>query len=224
MKLVHRLRRHPRISIFLAFAAAFIGLNLIAYKHAYAMLHFTQYGQRTEPPEALSLWQKFKILLTGVNIPKPTNNVTPNNWGLPCEVHHFQTKDGLELEAWYIPHPQTNGIILMFHGYALSKPSLLPEAKAFYELGYATFLVDFRGSGGSAGSTTTIGFLEANDVASSVAYVRTLSPPQPVILYGQSMGGAAILRAIEVNNVHPEAIIIEAVFDKMLSTVQNQPR
>lgn len=61
-----------------------------------------------------------------------------------------------------------------------------------------------------------------DDVAGSMAYVRAISPHQPLILYGQSMGGAAIMRAIDVNDIQPDAIIIEAVFDKMLSTVQNR--
>jgi alpha-beta hydrolase superfamily lysophospholipase len=36
------------------------------------------------------------------------------------------------------------------------------------------------------------------------------------------MGGVAILRAIHAHNIQPDAIMIETVFDKMLSTVQNR--
>lgn len=216
------IRRRPILSIILLLSTAFILLNLTAYKHAYAMLHFTQQGKRTERPESLSFLQKVKILLTGVNIPKPLNDSTPDQCDLPFEVHHFKINNGLELEAWYIPHPQAKGIVLMFHGYASSKSSLLPEANALNEMGYATFLVDFRGSGGTDGNETSIGFYEAEDVLKAIEYVRGMSLNQPIILYGQSMGGAAILRAIYANDVQPDAIIIEAVFDKMLSTVQNR--
>jgi alpha-beta hydrolase superfamily lysophospholipase len=99
---------------------------------------------------------------------------------------------------------------------------LLPEAKALHQLGYTTFLVDFRGSGGSSGAQTSLGFYEAEDVAQAFGYARSLAPGQPVILYGRSMGGAAVLRAIPAHNIQPDGLILEAVFDKLLSTVQNR--
>ena len=96
--------------------------------------------------------------------------------------------------------------------------------KALHELGYATFLVDFRGSGGSNGSQTSIGFFEADDVAKAFEYTAPLAAGQPVILFGRSMGGAAVLRAISVHHIQPAGVMVEAVFDKMLSTVQNRFR
>ncbi|GIK41494.1 MAG: hypothetical protein BroJett011_53270 [Chloroflexota bacterium] len=202
----------------------FILLNIIAYRQAQAMLTFTQIGSRTAAPESLSIWQKVKMLFTGVNIPKPLNNSKPDSWALTFTVHRFKVTEIVELEAWHIPHPQAKGLILLFHGYASSKSSLLPEAKALHELGYATFLVDFRGSGGSNGSKTSIGFYEADDVAKAFAYAGLLAVDQPLILYGRSMGGAAVLRAISVHHLRPAGVILEAVFDKMLSTVQNRFR
>lgn len=202
---------------------ALVGIiNLLAYRHAYAMLNFSAAGERTQPPEDLSLWQKFKILLNGVNIPKPQNQNSPASFSLPCETHWIKVNENIELQAWRIPYSQAKGMVLMFHGYAAAKSSLLPEAHAWHELGYATWLVDFRGSGGSSGKRTSIGYDEAEDVAAAVGYVRQISEGQPLILYGQSMGGAAILRAIAVHRVKTDALIIEAVFDRMLSTVQNR--
>ncbi len=213
--------QNSRLTAVLWLFLAFIWLNFIAYKHAYAMLHFKQQGKRTEKPESLSLSQKIKILLTAVNIPKPLNDSTPADWGLPFEVHRFNI-DNLELEAWYIPHPQSRLVVVMFHGYASSKSSLLPEAKALNEMGCAVFMVDFRGSGGSNGTETSIGFYEAQEVVKAFEYVHLISGPQPLILYGQSMGGVAILRAIHAYGIQPDAIIIEAVFDRLLSTIQNR--
>jgi hypothetical protein len=148
--------------------------------------------------------------------------MTPQDWSLPFEVHRFQANEDLELEAWHIPHAQAKGLILLFHGYASTKSSLLPEVNALHELGYATFLVDFRGSGGSDGHRTSLGLDEADDVLKTFEYARSMLAQAPLILYGRSMGGAAILRAIHCYHIQPEAIIIEAVFDKLLSTVQNR--
>jgi alpha-beta hydrolase superfamily lysophospholipase len=206
----------------LSLATAFILLNVFAYRHAYAMMNFTKQGQQTKKPEELEFLQKIVVLLLGVTIPKPQNDASPADFGLSFETHRISVANDLQLEAWYVPHPDPKGVILLFHGYAVSKSSLLPEAQAFNELGYTVYLIDFRGSGGSDGYQTSIGYAEADDVAATFDYVRQKWPNQPVILYGQSMGGVAILRAIYAHNLQPEAIIIEAVFDRMLSTVQNR--
>jgi len=100
----------------------------------------------------------------------------------------------------------------------------LSAARAFHDLGYATLLVDFYGSGGSSGSGTTIGVKEAGDVAATADYVRRTWPSRRVVLYGISMGGAAVLRAIAVNRVKPDAVIIEAIFDRLLNAGKNRFR
>jgi alpha-beta hydrolase superfamily lysophospholipase len=112
----------------------------------------------------------------------------------------------------------------MFHGYDSCKANLLPEAAGFHCLGYATFVVDFRGHGGSGGMKTTIGFAEADDVARTVEYARPLAGGRPVILYGQSMGSAAVLRAVAVHHVEAAAAVVECPFDRLTSTVGNQLR
>jgi alpha-beta hydrolase superfamily lysophospholipase len=110
----------------------------------------------------------------------------------------------------------------MFHGYAACKAGLLPEAKALQNLGYALLLVDFHGSGGSGASDTSVGFDEANDVAAAVAYARSRWQYPRLLLYGQSMGSAAILRAVAARGVAADALILECPFDRLLSTVENR--
>jgi alpha-beta hydrolase superfamily lysophospholipase len=214
--------RHRKLTACLLLLFLFLLLNLVAYLHAHAMTHFVRDGSRTKPPESLSFWQKVKVLATGVTIPRPCNETTPARLGLPFTTHSFPAGDGIELEAWHIAHPRPRGLVVMFHGYAACKASLLGEAKAFYKLGYAIFLVDFRGSGGSSGSVTTIGVSEAEDVARTLEWVRAKWAGRPVILYGQSMGSAAILRAIAEHGARPDAVVLECPFDKLLSTVKNR--
>ena len=89
-------------------------------------------------------------------------------------------------------------------------------------LGFAVVLVDFRGSGGSSGNETTVGVREADDVFAAVQHARWFAPDMPCILYGQSMGSAAILRAIAGGGLKPDAIIIECPFDRLVATVGNR--
>src|SRR5262249_31845807 len=55
-----------------------------------------------------------------------------------------------------------------------------------------------------------------------VALARPLAGARPLILFGKSMGNAAILRAIAVRGVDIEGIIAECPVDRLLSTVENR--
>ena len=87
---------------------------------------------------------------------------------------------------------------------------------------YETFLIDFRGCGGSSGEVTTIGFLEAEDVEASVRFVRKHVTQKPLILYGQSMGSVAVLRAVSQRELGAQALILECPFDRLISTAKNR--
>ena len=186
------------------------------------MLTFSEITTRTPSPQTLSAWQKLKLLTCGVTIPRPKNSSSPNDLKLPFDTIHFASDDGMNLEGWLLAPPEPKGTVLLFHGYAASRSSLLDEGQAFYKMGYATALIDFRGSGGSDGSVTTLGFHESLDVAAAVRHVRSRGLPGPLILCGQSMGGAAILRSIAVLDVKPDAVILESVFGRMLGAVRNR--
>lgn len=202
--------------------AGFIGLNILAYNQAYAMLHYSSAGERTKKAESLSLARKVFILLAGTNVPRPQGRQTPADFALRYETVRVTADDSIRLEAWHCPAPDTQTMVILFHGYALDKTSQLPVAAAFHKLGIPCLLVDFRGSGGSSASHTTVGFEESRDVEAAFRYARTRFPASRLVLYGSSMGGAAILRAIAHRGVAPDAIIIESVFDSLLKTVENR--
>ncbi len=216
------MRGHRRLTACLVVALGLVALNVVAFIQAWSMTHFSEGGERTPNPESLSVLGKLRVAIVGVNLPKPVNRKDPAAYGLPFETHRLGGADGQELEAWHIPCARAKGLVLLVHGYGGCKASLLPEAKKSHEMGYAAFLLDFHGSGGSRGSRTSIGLYEADDVAEAVGYVHTKLPHRDLILYGQSMGSAAILRAIAVNGVRPTAIIVECPFDRLLSTAANR--
>jgi alpha-beta hydrolase superfamily lysophospholipase len=198
-------------------------VNALAYVHARAMTHFQTGVTRTGNPETLTTLQKVRVLLTGIDNPRPENQATPESVGLAFAVHRIASSDGLTLEAWHIPCANTKALALMFHGYAACKSQLLREAMALHELGYAVLLVDFRGCGGSSGNETTIGVKEADDVWQAWAYARQTWSELTIVLYGQSMGSAAILRAFSLHpDLQPAAAVLECPFDKLRSTVANR--
>lgn len=200
----------------------FLGLNVIAYRHASAMMHFKGGKPRTELPESLSIAQKLSVLFSGVSIPRPCSSMPATVLG-PKTISILIPEHGnIKLGAWYCPGSAHAPLVILFHGYSAEKSGLVPEAKVFQSLGCAVLLLDFRGSGDSSESYTTVGYFEADDVAATVRFARkTLQPPK-IILYGQSMGAAAILGAVARDAVAPDAIIVEAVFDRLLTTVKHR--
>ena len=199
-----------------------VGLNVLAYNHAWAMMHFTTGGDRTTKPEALSALQKVKVLLVGVNIPRPTGNASLSDLAEDGKVLKINGPNGITLETWYCDRGATTPLVILFHGYSAEKTSLLPEAHALLKLGASVMLVDFRGSGGSSESYTTIGVRESDDVATVVSFAKENLSHSGTVLFGQSMGAVAILRTMHDNDIQPDAVIVEAVFDTMLNTVRNR--
>jgi alpha-beta hydrolase superfamily lysophospholipase len=217
-------RTHRRLTLCLAALLALLALNVVAFNQAWSMTHFSASGSRTASPEALSFLEKVRVGVMGVSLPKPINVIDPSHVGLGFETVRFGGATGSELEGWFIAQEQPKGCVLFAHGYGACKASLLHEARAINRLGYSALLVDFHGSGGSEGRVTSLGVREADDVADAVMFVKRKSPTSPLILYGQSMGSAAILRAITVHGIEPAAVIVECPFDRLLSTAENRFR
>jgi uncharacterized protein len=206
----------------LALGVCVLLLNAIAFMQARSMTHYVASGARTDKPENLSVFEKGWILLTGVTVPRPQNTGTPTDLSLTYETHRISVHGDDHLEAWHVPSERAKWLVLMFPGYAESKSSLLPAASALHGLGWDSLLVDFRGAGGSSGSETTLGFREAEDVAHALRYSRQTWSARKVVLYGVSMGSAAVLRAVSREGAEADGLILESPFDNMLNTVRNR--
>ena len=198
--------------------AMFVLINVLAWKQSGGMVKIASFGKRTSKPENLSKFQKFLVLLKGVNLPCKPNEADPLDHGMQYEKHHYQGSQGL-LESWYIPRAGSSKVVLLFHGYVRNKATLLNEAKIFHKLGYSCLMVDFPGSGDSHGSHTSIGYNESKDVLDSINYVSQVWPQKRQILFGFSMGAAAILRAAKLYHLEVDKIILESPFTTLVETV-----
>lgn len=209
----------------LLLVSGFCALNVLAFNHARAMMRFVEGGSRTAPPERLSRSARLLTLFRGVRLPRPHGPATPADCGLTFETRTIHEAGVMRLGAWYCPAASNAPLAIVCHGYSADKSAVLPEAAALHGLGLALLLIDFRGSGASSEAYTTAGFVEAEDVAAAVAYARASLPEHAaLILYGQSMGAAAILRAVAECGAQADALIIEAVFDSLLNTARNRFR
>ncbi len=188
-------------------------MNIVAFFHAYKFTHFTSAKvAKTKESKLLSATSKIKILLFGIDNPRPANNAMPSQ-----KFKTIQIQSNKKIECWSIKADNSKGTIILFHGYGGTKSSLLAKSNEFLKLGYSTLLVDFMGSGGSEGNRTTIGVEEAEEVKSCYDYL-TRQGESKIYLFGSSMGAVAILKAIADYNFHPAAIIIECPFGTMYQT------
>ncbi len=192
--------------------------NIIAGFHAYKFTHFsTGLKSGTRDESTLSLREKMKAVLFGVSLPRPVNS-QPD---APFETIALQSNK--RIECWLMPADSAIGTVILFHGYGGSKSGLLGEAAIFRRLHYNTFLADFMGSGGSEGMQTTIGFKEAAQVKTCVEYIAGKGE-RHIILFGASMGAAAILKAVHDDGLQVNGLILECPFGTMLQTVRNRFR
>jgi pimeloyl-ACP methyl ester carboxylesterase len=189
-------------------------INLVAFFHAYKFTHFSSTARpKTKDVPALSWSNKLGALLFGVSNPRPVNMRTP---GVAFEAVYVPS--GSErLECWRMRTPDRRGTVALFHGYSGCKSGLLDKAAVFLELGFDVLLVDFAGSGGSTGRCTTIGYREADDVKACLDFLST-DNADPVVLFGTSMGAAAVLCAADRYGIQPAAAVLECPFGSMYAT------
>lgn len=204
-----KLRRKSKKRFFQVVLAVFLSLNALSFVGAYTLTHFSFPGH------------------LGLGLPKPNSSKLPSDVGLEYVTRRISINQNEWLETWFIQARRSvsSGTVLLFPGNAGSKAKqLLAPTEIFHRLGYDTLLIDFRGVGGSSGNTTTLGVREAKDVALALSYAQSSNFQRPFILYGLSMGSAAILKAVAHEKVNPDAVILELPFARLLDAVRSRLR
>ena len=196
-------------------------VNTIAVFQAYKFTHYDGSASSRTKVEDVSWSHKLKAMVLGVDLPRPEDASFPTR---PYETLYLHDEKNRKIEAWLIRTDSVDnskGTVIFCHGYGCAKSEMLPAVDVFLDYGYNAFLFDFMGSGGSDGNQTTIGFYEAEQVKAVFEYVsEKLS--SDIILFGTSMGAAAIMKAGHDYKLNPEAVILECPYSTMLRTVQNR--
>jgi alpha-beta hydrolase superfamily lysophospholipase len=207
--------------LFFLFLFLFISSNFVLYNHAYYFTHFVDKDLPKVTSQTIgskSMLDKIKLGIFGVEIPKPRNSITPDS---TYKAVTLGSKP--QLHAWMIQtHLPPKGVMILFHGYSVSKSSLLGRAKVLRRLGYHTFLVDTRGHGDSEGFQTSIGYYEAEDVQTAYKYIQLYYEDLPISLLGTSMGAVSILKAVHDYGLSAEKIILECPFRSLSDAVYSR--
>lgn len=143
--------------------------------------------------------------------PRAEIEETPALPGLAFEDITFIAEDGVKLNGWWIPHPQARGTVLHFHGNAGNIGHRVDLAVRFHRLGVNVFLFDYRGYGKSHGWPSESGL--SRDARAAYEFVRAQygdDEHPPVLLHGQSLGGAVAARLACEKNVR--GLVLESAF------------
>ncbi len=200
--------------IFRTILFLFLLVNIVTAFHAYKFTHFYNPGEveatrRTHQ----SGWELSKNILFGINAVKRQNAVIADS---SLQTITLPTKDGLQIEGWYLPAAATpKGTVILFHGHGSTKSAVINEANAFRGMGFNSMLVDFRAHGNSSGNTCTIGYYETEEVKLAYDYIKAKGENN-IILWGISMGAAAISKAMNDYPLQPSKIILEMPFGSIV--------
>ena len=104
----------------------------------------------------------------------------------------FTTEDGGEIEGSLFKGSTTD-IVLFAHGAVFNKESWYPMAELFQYRGISSLCIDFRGYGKSISQNNEDKFY---DILGAVDYLKSKNYKN-IYIIGGSMGGAAILNAME---------------------------
>ncbi|QNU67128.1 alpha/beta fold hydrolase [Ruminiclostridium herbifermentans] len=150
--------------------------------------------------------------------PQISSNIAPNYKNIS-----FYTGDAEEkINGWYFPSGTSKTSVLLVHGYGKNRLQFDEDTfKLISRLtneGLNVLTIDLRGSGNSAGSMSTFGRNETQDVLSSIKYLKQQGTDK-IILIGFSTGASSCLSAAAESPYKDS--IIGVIGDSPYSIVDN---
>lgn len=146
--------------------------------------------------------------------------ITPGSYNLKSEKLIIQTKDSIELHGYWIESEieEPRGIIILIHGIGGCKEHFLPLAKDLAKQGIESIVFDGRAHGKSSGQYCTYGYKEKKDITEIVDRIKQKKPNLPIGIWGNSLGGAIAIQALE-HDKRIEFGIIESTFADLSQVV-----
>lgn len=142
-----------------------------------------------------------------------SSNIVPEY----SDVNFTSKSSDIKLSGWLFRAKSIDKTVILAHDYGRNRLQFEAQTynmvKAFLDKGYNVLAFDFRNSGKSQGTRSTMGFNEKQDLLAAVSLVKNLGSKDIVIL-GFSMGASAgILAAAESNDV--DAVIADSPYSDL---------
>ena len=155
---------------------------------------------------------------TNIFFPVKGIEYSPDTINLNFEDVYIETQDKLKINGWFISNGEAKYTVLFLHGNAGNIGDRLDKIKLLYEAKANIFIIDFRGYGMSQGKPSEKGcYLDSQAAYQYLVNARKITP-ENIILYGESLGGAA---AVDLaSRVKVRGLILEGVFTKISDMVK----
>ncbi|WP_394748542.1 alpha/beta hydrolase [Spongiimicrobium salis] len=144
------------------------------------------------------------------------NGIHPKDYQLKYTDVSITTQDSIRLKGYFIQPKEgiSRGTIILLHGIGGCKEHYLGLSKLLTEQGMSCLIFDARAHGESDGKYCTYGYREKYDVKAIVDYLKAHHPSEPIGIWGNSMGGAIALQAMEIDKRITFGIV-ESTFTEM---------
>lgn len=133
----------------------------------------------------------------------------------PPESIRIPVEKNESVEAWYFHAKRVapKGILVQFHGNGANQSSHFAHFYAAIKDGYDLLTFDYRGYGRSDGKRAT----PAGTVLDGIAvlkWVKENRPHLPLVVIGQSLGGAVLMRTLEElgPNFKVDLLVLDSTF------------
>ncbi len=148
---------------------------------------------------------------------------SPQQMGLTYDETKITTSDGEKLNAWYFKAEKPKGLIIFFHGNAQNISTHFASLGWIVREGYSFMIFDYRGYWKSTGETTPKGTVLDGKAALKWGQKESTSLGVPLIVFGQSLGGAISLRSVaEVSpEITPQLLVVESTFKSYKSAANS---
>ncbi|PHS04377.1 MAG: hypothetical protein COA88_13575 [Kordia sp.] len=128
-----------------------------------------------------------------------SENLSPDSLNLKSSNIDIKVDENINLKGYWIQSTQdeTKAIMILLHGIGGCKEHFLGLAKKLANKGIATIVFDSRAHGKSGGEYCTYGYKEKKDISKIINYIKSKAPVLPIGIWGNSMGGAIAIQALE---------------------------
>lgn len=142
---------------------------------------------------------KYVLPYAIIKPPRVSENILPSNLKLESIDINVTTKDTIKIKGYWIKSNSINpkSIIIFVHGIGGCKEHFLNLSKSLSEIGIESILIDSRAHGKSGGEFCTYGYKEKFDISSVIDFLKEKNDTLPIGIWGDSMGGAIAIQALE---------------------------
>ena len=130
----------------------------------------------------------------------------------------FRTADGLRLTGWWLPHPDSQRVVVGLAGHRSPKSDLLGIGSGLWRAGNNVLLFDWRSRGQSEIAQHSLAYYELRDAEAALGYALGRVPGARVGLVGFSMG-ASVAILLAARDPRVAAVVADSPFTGIAEVV-----